>query len=650
MFLQVPPDNPFAGSLIVAAVLCGLAIGSIAAWMHRERIRQASILDMLLLSRMTLSLAELSRELHGRTVDRSSLLGIVRRSKNAILSFGGTRVISRPLLSRRLHDSLIEEAVIHVARVADQYDVNDAVIAGLVQGIVVRERLDVVMTTDGDFVLVPDLRARFADTLQIHGRINIESEAQRLRVPPSELLRLVEHWGWELILSEDGLLLSVGWLRDSLGRSIDRTGYLDVESEARRLQLSEDVILALTERFGWSMIRTDDGHLIPEHTVIDEMRSRLETDGLIDIGCEAARLRIPEKMLGALIRRCNLPTANANDGTVYSVAYLARALRDDLELTGLVRPDIEAANYGIQVPVIEKILGALPEVRRTRDGSYIFLPRLRVWVMDRILESGVIRLDRVRKEWGLEPVEMAFLLKRFEASFVTTRSGDFLSLSWVRRRLSSEVRRGRMIDAESVAGEFDLEMGVAEAILSQVDADALLTKHGTLIPTRVLRDELSRILAGVGILDPQKEARERGLDPAEISAVIEGIAHEAIRTRTGRYILPSAIVRLMQSRLTANGIFDIREAARSLGLPSERLSGVVRSHAPSDAIVVDSADSIVTSEWANRLRERAISQGYVRVTMTAREMGLKRRTLMALLRELLGGRYDTDSDTFIVRD
>ncbi|MGY5853489.1 MAG: hypothetical protein RTU92_08000, partial [Candidatus Thorarchaeota archaeon] len=146
--------------LIVAILLCAAIVAGIYSWAVRVRERQVSMLDSMLQSSFSLSVAEIAETLDKRQLDRSTIRGLIKRSENGVLSFGGTRVLSYPLMYLRVREMLTEEAILHVQRISSRWDISESVIGEIVDELSSKEGLDVVLTKDGDYLLVPDLKGR----------------------------------------------------------------------------------------------------------------------------------------------------------------------------------------------------------------------------------------------------------------------------------------------------------------------------------------------------------------------------------------------------------------------------------------------------------------------------------------------------------
>ncbi|MHA2086474.1 MAG: hypothetical protein ACXABD_22245, partial [Candidatus Thorarchaeota archaeon] len=180
---------------------------------------------------------------------------------------------------------------------SNRWDLTASQIGSLIERISREESLDVVTTKDGDYILIPELKERIRDAFEIHGRVDINSEAQRLRVDPSELIRLVDQWGWKTLPTSDGSLIFLRWLRTALENMVERMGFLESSMVSERLHLSSVDSLRAMKVFNWSMISTIDGRLIPAHLLEQELRERLSSDGYLEIESEEQRLKVDSKKL-----------------------------------------------------------------------------------------------------------------------------------------------------------------------------------------------------------------------------------------------------------------------------------------------------------------------------------------------------------------
>ncbi|MHA1903520.1 MAG: hypothetical protein ACXADL_08180 [Candidatus Thorarchaeota archaeon] len=648
MALQIPIPTDSLTALVGALLLLILPVSILIAWVRRTRARQVEDLEVLLLRNISYTIAELSESLSRRPMDKSTILRIVDRANNAILNFSGSGVVSSDLLGQRLRKQLIENSVVHVDKASNRWDLTASQIGSLIDRISREESLDVVTTKDGDYILIPELKERIRDAFQIHGRVDINSEAQRLRVNPSELIRLVDQWGWKTFPTSDGSLIFLRWLRTALENMVERMGFLESSMVSERLHLTNVDSMRAMKVFNWSMITTIDGRLIPAHLLEQELAERLSSDGYLEIESEEQRLKVDSKKLIEISKRLGLDAIVTTDNTVMTMDYLRERILDDLELTGMITPRDEAELLGISSRRVTLILSEEEGLHKTRLGRFIRLSALRRWLLEEVKQEGAIKMEHVTRDWGLTNVELLELMKKFGLGTITSRSGDFLSIALIRQKIRSDIASGVVVDKEALAKELDLSAGYAEAILSQIEVDALLTKSGSLVPITIISEELAGEHERTGVLDPGKEAISRGLDISDIERLIESLNLKSLRNSSGRLISVAALVRQMRHALATIGIYDLKEASRKSRIPYVSLTNELESHTEDNEIVVDSAGAVVNMLWIKLLKEYASENEAIKVTAFAKTKGIRRDRLLALLRRFLKGAYVSRSDTFFV--
>ncbi|MHA2163435.1 MAG: hypothetical protein ACXABF_13525 [Candidatus Thorarchaeota archaeon] len=648
MALQIPIPNDTITALVGALLLLILPVSILIAWTRRTRARQVEDLEALLLRNISYSITELSAALSRRPMDKSTILRIVDRAHNAILNFSGSGVVSSDLLGQRLRKQLIENSVVHVDKVSNRWDLTASQIGSLIERISREESLDVVTTKDGDYILIPELKERIRDAFEIHGRVDINSEAQRLRVDPSELIRLVDQWGWKTLPTSDGSLIFLRWLRTALENMVERMGFLESSMVSERLHLSSVDSLRAMKVFNWSMISTIDGRLIPAHLLEQELRERLSSDGYLEIESEEQRLKVDSKKLIEISKDLGLDAIVTTDNTVMTKDYLRERILDDLELTGMITPSDEAELLGISSRRVTLILSEEEGLHKSRLGRFVRLSALRRWLLEEVKQEGAIKMEHVTRDWGLINIELLELMKKFGLGTITSRSGDFLSIALIRQKIRSDIASGVVVDKEALAKELDLGVGYAEAILSQIEVDALLTKSGSLVPIAIITDELANEHERTGVLDPGKEAITRGLDISDIERLIESLNLKSLRNTSGRLISVAALVRQMRHALATIGIYDLKEASRKSRIPYVEMTNELESHTKGNEIVVDSAGAVVNMLWIKLLKEYASENEAIKVTAFAKTKGIRRDRLLALLRRFLKGAYVSRSDTFFI--
>ena len=458
MALQIPIQNDPITALVVAFILFILPVGILIAWTRRTRTRQVEDLEGLLLRKISYSIAELSESLSRRPMDKSTILSIVEKANNAIPNYSGTGVISSDILGQRLRKQLTEDSVVHVDKVSNRWDLTASQIGSLIERISREESLDVVTTKDGDYILIPELKERIRDAFEIHGRVDINSEAQRLRVNPSELSRLVDEWGWKTFPTSDGSLIFLRWLRTALENFVEREGFLESSMVSERLHLSNVDSLRAMKVFNWSMITTLDGRLIPAHLLEQELAERLSSDGYLEIESEEQRLQVDSKNLIEISKSLGLDAIVTSDKTVMTMDYLRERILDDLELTGMITPQEEAELLGISSRRVTQILLEEEGLYKTRLGRFMRLSALRRWLLEEVKQEGSIKMEHVARDWGLINVELLELMKKFGLGTITSRSGDFLSIALIRQKIRSDIASGVVVDKMALAKELDMDV------------------------------------------------------------------------------------------------------------------------------------------------------------------------------------------------
>lgn len=649
MFSQLPQLLGFNWGMLLALVLSVGTASFIIAWNNRTRSRMVLALDNLLQSRMSVQLSELAQELGRKPMDKSTTLKVVKRAKNAVMSYLGTTVVSSPLLSKHLRTSLSESGVVHVVEECNRWGLIDGDISRLVEEISKVEGLDVVLTRDGDYILVPGLKERLRDTLGLNGRIDVAAEAQSMKVDPDELRRLIQSWGWGLIESQDGSLFSSRWLRSVLERTVEKAGYLEVMPEAARLLLSVEDIMDTVKALGWTMLETLDGRLVPYHQVEQELSDRIDSQGFIDLGAEATRFKIDTSKVLTILRTRGYRLAASKDRpeVVMTLDHIRERLADDIELTGWVSPEQEANLVGVDGRTVEALLKDRPGLRKGRDGRYVSIDSLKRWLVQEAQDEGIVRLDEAERLWGLSSLELRMLMKESGLRTVVTQSGDHLSVAHARRRILSEIKKGNRVDAATLAKELSVDTGTAEALMSHIEGDALTTKEGSLVSMAFLRGEFQRVFASAGVLEPSREASTRGLDVSEVRQLIASMGLQTLETPSGKIVDMAWVVGRMRQALTLKGVFDLQALAEQLDLEYAKLADIVEKQLGANEIVVDPAGLIVNSKWIGVLREYASERESIQVASFAKERGLRQSAALHLLRRYVGGVYKSRQDVFV---
>ena len=647
--LQMPQLDPMLLGLLLAVALSATAVVSMITWVRRARNRQVQMLDGMLLSKTTIPVADLANQLDRRALDRSSTLGVIRRSKNAILSVTGATVVSAPLLAQRLRLLLHDSSAVHVADECKRWGLTDAQICSVVETVCKAEGMDVVRTRDGDFILIPDLKERMRDLLSLNGRLDIRSEAQRMKVDAVELRRLVQTWGWQLVESSDDSLVSSPWLKSTLERGVEKLGYLDPRAESARLLIPVDSIMEAVKELGWALVETQDGRHVPAYLLEQHLVEKMEQEGYVRLEAEAKQLRVALPHLLKLLRTAGLRIVTAKDHSVMTIDHVRELVRDDLQLSGLLSPEQEAEALGIDTRIIEDILRVLPGLRKNRDGRYISLESFGRWLLQEAEENGVIHAGAAGLQWGLSPLELQVGIKQSGLDTVSARSGDYVSVAFVRRKLLSDLGKGIPVEASAFARELGIETATAEGIMRNLGSEGLVTGDGSLIPLSLLKKELQQALASTGIINPAREAAGRKLDVSDVRRVLRDMGIQTMETVSGKLVDISWMVNGMRQAVKMKGLFDLTTFANRFELDYATVADMLEKKLEADEIIIDHAGVIVSSKWIDALREYASSKDIINVTQFADERNLRREAALHLLRTYIGGLYNSKKDSFTPR-
>ncbi len=647
--LQLPFFSPLIWGLMLAAVFLVTAVGSIIELTMRARTRQVQRLDAMLLTRMTIPVLELANGLDKKALDKSSTLAVVKRAKNAMLSFAGSSVVSVPLMMQRLRSQLADSSAIHVADESKRWELSDDQIASLVETITTAEGMDVVLTKDGDFILVTEFKGRMRDALNLGGRLDISSEAQRMRVDPGELRKLVQTWGWGLIEGSDGSLVSTRWLKSTLERGVDKLGYLDPKAEAARLHIPVGAITETIKQLKWTLIETQDGRQVPSHLLEQHLVDSIRKEGFIDLDAESKELKVGVPDLLRLLRTAGMRIVSTKDHSVATVEYVRDRVRDDMQLSGWVSPDQEAEVLGVDKNVIDDILKGQPGLRRGRDGRYVSLESLRRWLLQEAEEAGVIRVNDAETQWGLSPLELQLLVRESGLTTVVTRSGDYLSTAFVRRKVQSDLSKGVRVEPSVLASGLGIDSRTAEGIMARVKGEGLVTEDGSLIPASLLRKNLQQAFASTGIVDLVREGRTQRLDVSDLRRIVVGLGIETLETATNKLVDVSWIINGMRQALKLKGVFYLARLASTLELDYVTVAEVVEKKLEANEMIVDPAGVVVNSEWVADLRQYSSVTDMIPVTQLSTEMGLSPESVLHLLKRYVGGLYNSRTDSFTPR-
>ena len=648
MLLQIQTGNGSFINLLIAGVLSAALIGSYIIWMRRIRARQIETLSSILKTQIEIPVKEIAHSLDKKPLDTSSILSIVKSCENALLSFSNTTLISAPLLRVELKRILVENAHLNPSEQSTKWGVTEDKISYLLDDIADRDMLDVLRTRTGNYVLIPNLKTHLRDTLDLHGRVDLISEAQRVSVETDELRRLITSWGWNLLETSKSELLSVKWLTASFERVLARDGFIDPSKEAERLHLTTEDILRATKRIGWNPVQTADNCLIPREILEKDIIDRIETDGFIDLQGSSEIIKVGSSAILKILRAHKYQVIVTKDNHIATIDHLKERLRDDLELIGLIEPEEEADVLGVDVSLLVKLLSLEPGVRKGRNGRFMSMIAFRRWLIDEFKEKGVVTEEEAHQTWGLSRTELALLLKQFAVKTTLTKSGDHLSLSWARKQVYQSLKSGSRVQPTKLAHELNVDEGIAEAIMSHVEADAIYDMEGSMVPISEIEDLVLETIKQKGMLDPPSYAQTYGFDVSDFLRVVEELELDLLETKSGQLISMQRIIEIIKNGLNTEGIYDLQEFLRKTKIEYELVADRIESKLTDDEIMVDNAGLIVTSNWIKKMNDYAEEQGALRITSFARENGLRRSSVIAMARRFLKGAYIPRSDSFVL--
>ena len=647
--LQIPFLDDSLGQLILALGLALLIIGGYIRWSIRRRNQLIEEIEHILFSKISLSLTELIEYTGADWLDTKSLLGLVVRSKQAILSFSKTSVVSAPLLSTKLKESLVTNSIIRVDKEAIRWDVAPSEIGRLVDEVSEQQGLDVLLTANGDYLFVPNLKERIRDSLELQGRVDILSEAQRLHVDVDELVRLVKTWGLYVWQSSEGLMYSVRWLLATLERSVGKRGFLDIEIESERLDLPEEDILTVVRLYKWDFIESGEGNLYPAHILQERLLARLEQLGFLDLKEESMNLKISVEKLTQILKQSGLTLVTTDDGSLMTLDQLRSQLLDDVELAGILPPQEVAKRIGIDVGLAEKVLRNHPGIRKTIDGRYISYRAMRSWILDDVQRTGRVDSTEFKKQWTINRVELAAVLKRFGLRVIMTKSGNYLSVSWVRRQVRDTLDAGGLIEPNVIAKEHNTDVGVIDAIIAGIETDTILDNDGKMVSRAALFKELESLLHQGGQLDPEGVASEHGFDIADIERLIKPLKPAAFLSYSEVLVSKTWLIKQVNDSLQNKGLYNLKETCDSLELEYDEISEELEGRLGDKVTYIAGCGVLVSLRWIEVLKSHITESGRVEVSDFARTQGISLRTAVCILRALLIGVYISSSNTFFTK-
>jgi len=617
--------------------------------MVRKRSRLVEDIDNLMLAKSSVSLTELIGYTDADWLDTKSLLGLIRRSENALLSFSRTSVVSVPLMSSKLKDTLVNNSILHTDKEAIRWDTAPSDISRLIENESLREGLDTLLTTDGDYLLVPDLKSRIRDSLDLQGRVDIVAEAQRLQVNMDELVSLVKSWGLYTWNSSSNMMYSVRWLLSTLERSVSKKGYLDLESESKRLDLPSNDILTVVRLYKWDFVESADGRLFPAHILQETLLNRLERLGSIDLNQESESFRIPVGKLTQILKQTGLTLISTNDGSLMTLDELRSQLIDDVELEGIVEPATVADRIGIDKGLAERVLKNHGGIRKSRDGQFISYRSMRNWILDEVQKTGMINTNNFQEKWTITRVELAAILRRFGLRVVLTKKGNYLSVSWLRRSVTQTLDAGGLVSPEQLASAYDADVGTVETIIAGIETDTVLDNDGKMVSKSALFKELEKSLHHAGQLDSESIASELGLDIADIERIIAPLRASSFQSLTDVLVSKTWLIKQVNDGLKTRGLSYLKEKCEDLELDINDVKSELEGRLREDSIVMGQCGVVVSQRWIQLLKAHVKESGSMVVSQFAETQGISSRTAVCVLRALLTGVYVAASDTYFAK-
>jgi hypothetical protein len=469
-------------------------------------------------------------------------------------------------------------------------------------------------------------------------------------VSPDKLRRQIDSWGWNLIESSESELLSVKWLTSSFERVLARDGFIDPSKEAERLHLTLQDILKATKKIGWNPVQTADNCLIPKNLLEKDLIDRIETDGFIDLHGSSEIVKVGSSAILKILRANRYQVIITKDNHIATINHLQERLREDLELIGVIEPGEQAEVLGVDTSLVEKLLSLEPGVRKGRKGRYMSMIAFRRWLLNEFKENGLVKENESLQKWGLSHTELAFLLKKFAVKTTLTKKGDHLSLAWARKKVYLALQSGSRVQPNNLAEELNVDEGIAEAIMSHVDADAIYDMEGSMIPISEIEDLIQETLRQKGMLDPTSYAETHGIDISDMLRVIDELDLNLLESKSGKLMSLNKVVEIIKKGLKSNGMYDIHEFSRKFKIDYRLIMNEVEPYLNDDEIIVDTAGLLVTASWVKQMKDYAEGQGSLRITAFAREKGLRRSSVIAIARRFLRGAYIPRSDSFLLAE
>jgi hypothetical protein len=399
----------------------------------------------------------------------------------------------------------------------------------------------------------------------------------------------------------------------------------------------------------WTLVEAQDGRQIPSHLLEQHLVDSIRKEGYIDLEAESRELKVLVPELLRLLRTAGLRIVSTRDHSVATIEYVRDRVRDDMQLSGWVSPEQEGEVLGVDKNTVEDILKGQPGLRKGRDGRFVSLESFQRWLLQEAEETGVIRVNAAETQWGLSPLELQLLMKDSGLSTVITQSGDYLSTSFVRRKVQSDLSEGVRVEPSVLARDLGIDSRTVEGIMGQVKVDGLVSEDGSLVPMSLLRKNLQQAFASTGIVDLVREGRTQKLDVSDLRRIVAGLGIHTLETATSKLVDASWIINGLRQSLKLKGVFDLARLASTLELDYVTVAEVVEKKLGANEMLVDPAGVVVNSDWVADLRQYSSVTDMIPVTQLATEMGLAPESVLHLLKRYVGGLYNSQTDSFTPR-
>jgi hypothetical protein len=444
-------------------------------------------------------------------------------------------------------------------------------------------------------------------------------------------------------------MYSVRWLLSTLERNVGKRGYLDIALESERLDLTEKDILTVVRLYNWDFTESGDGKLYPSHILQEHLLTRLDQIGFLDVNTESMKYKISADTLTQLLTKSGLTLITTSDGSIMTLDQLRSQLLDDVELAGIILPEEVAKRIGVDVGLAERVMKNHPGIRKSVDGRYISYRAMRSYILDEVQRTGRVDTAEFKNQWTINRVELAAILKRFGLRVVLTKPGNYLSVSWVRRRVRDTLDAGGLVEPEAIADEHNTDFGIIEAIIAGIQTDTILDNDGKMVSKTALFKELENLLHQGGSLDPESLASEHGFDISDIERVIKPLRPAAFLTYSETLVSKTWLTKKLKDSVKHRGLYNLKETCNSLDLEYDEISEELEGRLDEGERIIDACGVIVSQRWIEVLKEHIRGSGRLIVSDFASKQGLPSRSAVCLLRALFQGVYVSGTDTYFAK-